>query len=126
MTNIVTGRVIRTDISMAVVAREGGLHLLFSEQNQVGESVPAYTANFLLSAGDALTLSTLLADLAFEVDTGLKPAGDVVKAELIERHRIKLVNRVALQLGTLRERKTVTHRKLAATLVDTMLHEVFT
>lgn len=118
-------RVIRTDIEMRVAARDGQIHLLFDEKNQAGELVPAYTPNFLMSASDALTFSTLLADLAFEAETGLKAAGSAVKAELIERHRAKLADRLTVVLGSVRERKTTSNRKLAKQMVDIVLAEVF-
>lgn len=116
---------IRTDIEMQVAARDGSIHLLFNEKNQQGESVPAYTRNFLLSASDALAFSTLLADLAFEVETSLKPAGDVVKAELMERHRVKLIDRLSVVLNSTREKKTTNNRTLAKQLVGIMMAEVF-
>lgn len=118
-------RVIRTDIDMQVAARDGSIHLLFNEVNHAGEKVPAYTPNFLMSASDALAFSTLLADLAFEIETSLKPAGDVVKAELMERHRTKLVDRLALVLNSTREKKTTSNRALARQAVDIMLSEIF-
>jgi predicted ATP-dependent Lon-type protease len=125
MTDAIAERVIRTDITMAVAARDGQIHMLFNEQNQQGESVPAYTPNFLLSASDALVFSTLLADLAFEAETSLKPAGDVVKAELMERHRVKLVDRLSVMLNSTREKKTTSNRGLAKQMVDVMMAEVF-
>lgn len=125
MSDAIAERVIRTDISMQVVARDGSIHLLFSEQDQAGKAVPAYTANFLLSAGDALTFSALVADLAFEAETSLKPAGSAIKAELIERHRVKLLDRLTVVLNSTRERKTISNRQLAKKLVDIMLSEIF-
>ena len=118
-------RVIRTDITMQVVARDKEIHLLFDEKDSLGESHPAYTANFVLSASDALVFSSLLADLAFEAETSLKPAGNALKAELVDRHRVKLVNRLTLILNTQREKRTITNRSLAKTAVDAMLSEVF-
>jgi len=120
-----TNRQIRTDIEMQVVARDGDIHFLFNEKNQQGESVPAYTANFLMSASDALACSTLLADLAFEVETGLKSVGNTLKAELVDRHRVTLNNRVTTMLGSLREKGDVSNKALALQLVDTMLSEIF-
>ena len=118
-------RVIRTDIEMQVAARDGHIHLLFNERNQAGEPVPAYTPNFLLSASDALAMSTLLADLAFEAETSLKPAGDVVKAELMERHRTKLIDRLQVVLNSTREKRTMSNRQLAKQVVDICMAEVF-
>lgn len=117
-------RVIRTDITMQVAAREGQIHLLFDEKNQVGESVPAYTANFVTTANDALTLSSLLADLAFEVDSGLK-IPEAMKKELVARHRVTLLNRIRVVLNSTRETKVITNQMLAQQLVDLMSAEVF-
>jgi hypothetical protein len=125
VTNAIAERQIRTDIDMQVTARDGQIHLLFNEKNQAGERVPAYTPNFLMSASDALAFSTLLADLAFEAETGLKAAGPAVKAELIERHRVKLVDRLTVVLNSVREKKTTTNRGLAKQAVDIVLAEVF-
>lgn len=120
-----TERNIRTDITMQVAARDGEVHLLFNEQGEDGQPRPAYTPNFLLSASDALTFSALLADLAFEADTGLKAVGPAQKAELIERHRVKLVDRLTVVLNSQREKKTTTNRKLAKQVVDIVLADVF-
>ena len=125
MTEAISERVIRTDIEMQVAARDGQIHLLFNERNQSGESVPAYTPNFLLSASDALQFSTLLADLAFEAETGLKAAGPALKAELMDRHRTTLINRLSVMLNSMREKKTTTNRGLAKQMVDAMMAEVF-
>lgn len=125
MTDAIAERVIRTDITMAVAARDGQIHLLFNEKNQQGEAVPAYTPNFLLSASDALAFSTLLADLAFEAETSLKPASSALKAELIERHRVKLVDRLHVVMNSQRERRTVTNRQLAKKVLDIVFAEVF-
>lgn len=119
-------RQIRTDVQMQAVARDGQVHLLFSEQDlQTKQLRPAYTANFLMQAPDALTLSTLLADLAFEADTGLKPVGPALKAELVERHRRILTRRLEIVLRGKREQKTVSHALLAKDIVEIMLREVF-
>ncbi len=118
-------RQIRTDIEMQVAARTGEVHLLFNEKDQAGNARPAFTSNFLLSASDALALSTLIADLAFEAETSLKPAGDVLKAELVDRHRVTLINRLTVMLNSTREKKTTSNRGLAKQIVDICLAEVF-
>lgn len=117
-------RVIRTDITMQVAAREGQIHFLFDEKNQAGQSVPAYTANFVTTANDALTLSSLLADLAFEVDSGLK-IPEAQKKELVARHRVTLLNRIRVVLNSTRETKTITNQMLAQQIVDILSAEVF-
>ena len=124
MTDAIAERVIRTDIEMTVAARDGQIHLLFNEKNQLGEPVPAYTPNFLMPASDALTLSSLLADLTFEADTGLK-APAAVKQELIERHRKTLTDRLHVVLNSTRERKTTSNRSLARKIVDICMSEIF-
>ena len=124
MNNDIGDRQIRTDIDMTVAARDSSVHLLFNEKDAGGEIKPAYTCNFILSASDALTFSSLLADLAFEVESGLK-IPEARKQELVERHRAKLRERIRVMLGTLRERKTVTNAELARKLVDVMSAEVF-
>ncbi len=117
-------RVLRTDIEMSVVARDGTVHLLFSEKDQAGQLRPAYTANFMLSATDALTMSSLLADLAFQEDTGLR-IPNAQKEELVQRHRKTLLDRLSVVLNSQREKKTISNRSLAMQLVDIMSREVF-
>jgi hypothetical protein len=117
-------RQIRTDIQMQVVAREKEIHLLFSEVSG-DKMIPAYTSNFLLSASDALALSTLLADLAYEIETTLKPVGSALKAELIEKHRIKITKRIELMLNSTRFKKTVSNSVLAKKMTDVSLKDVF-
>lgn len=118
------GRVIRPDIEMHVVARDGSVHLLFSEKDQAGQPRPAYTANFLLSAGDALTMSSLIADLALQEDTDLR-IPEAMKEELVQRHRKTLLDRISVVLNSQREKKTISNRSLSMQLVDIMSREVF-
>lgn len=122
--DLIADRVIRTDVEMHVVARDGSVHLLFSEKDQAGQPRPAYTANFLLSAGDALTMSSLIADLAMQEDTGLR-IPDAMKAELVQRHRKTLLDRISVVLNSQREKKTISNRSLSQQLVDIMSKEVF-
>lgn len=122
--DLLAERQIRTDIEMHVVARDGSVHLLFSEKDQAGQPRAAYTANFLLSASDALTMSSLIADLALQEDTGLR-IPEAMKEELVQRHRKTLLDRITVMLNSQREKKTISNRSLARQLVDTMSHEVF-
>lgn len=124
MSNELGDRQIRTDIEMTVAARDGQIHLLFSERDERGELRPAYTANMLLSASDALTLSSLIADLAFQEDTSLR-VPDALKEELVQRHRKTLRDRIGVVLNSTREKKTISNRSLAMQLVDIMSKEVF-
>ncbi len=124
--NELADRQIRTDIEMSVVARAREIHLLFNEKHQDGAMVPAFTSNFLLSTHDAVMCAGLIADLAYEADQGLKPAGKGLKAALVERARVKLTARVALMLRSMREDKTISHQKLAQEVVDVCLKETYT
>lgn len=121
-----TEHVIRTDLEMAVVARDKSIHLLFSAKKDDGrgELEPAYTSNFLMPANDALVLSALLADLAFEAESGLKMP-QAQKAELVQRHRSKLQERFRVVLNSTREKKTINNASLARQLVDIMSNEIF-
>lgn len=119
-----TDRIIRTDISMQIVAKDGGIHLLFSEEDQHGNPQPAYTSNFLLSPSDALTASSLLADLAFAEETGLR-IPEARKKELVDRHRSVLLKRIEVVMNSSREKKKVSNSQLAQQLVDIMSAEVF-
>lgn len=119
-------RQIRTDVEMQVVAQDRQIHLLFSEEDyQTKELKPAFTSNFLMSAEQALSVSALMADLAFEADTGLKAAGPALKAELVERHRATLSRRLEVILNSTRDKRKVSNASLARTLVDTCLAAVF-
>jgi hypothetical protein len=77
-----------------------------------------------MSAADALTFSSLLADLAFEAESGLRMP-DAQKKELVERHRTTLMQRITVVLNSQREKKTINNRSLARSLVDIMSAEVF-
>lgn len=125
MTESVHDRQFRTDIEMQVVARAGEVHLLFNEEDpSTKEKRAAYTANFLLSPSDALVFGALVTDLAFEADTGLKPAGSAQKAEFAERHRKKLVARLTVVFNSVREKKTISNRSLARKVVDICLSDI--
>jgi hypothetical protein len=113
------------DIEMQIAARDGKIVLLFSRRKPNGELVKAKTDNFDFEASHATRMAQLICDLAFEIDTTLKPLGDTLKVELAERHRITLTHRIAIVLGTLREDKLKSNGMLAKELVDIMMKEVF-
>src|SRR5258707_5487399 len=119
-------RHIRTDIQMQVVAAPSPLreiHMLFSEENEKKELVPAFTSNFLMSPHDAVMFAGLTADLAYEMETGLKAAGAGLKAALIERARVKLVARVSIMLRSMRQDKNFSHQKIAQEVAVEWLKE---
>ena len=66
-----------------------------------------------------------MVDLAFEAHHGLKPVGDNLKADLIQRHRERLNSRLSLILNSTREDKLKSNGQLSIELVDVCLHEIF-
>jgi hypothetical protein len=74
---------------------------------------------------NALLISEAMATAAFECKEGFKPVGAALKAELVQKHREKLVPRIALMMNSLREKKTVSNGQLALQLVDTCMSEIF-
>ena len=74
---------------------------------------------------NAIDVAMAMTDAAFECRDGVKPAGDTLKAELVERHRMTLTNRFALMIKTMRLNNRLTDGKMAQELVETALKEVF-
>ena len=112
------------DIETQIVQREGLVHLLFSRDVE-GEKRNAETDHVIWPAAVALAAGQTIIDLAFEADTGLKPLGPAAKAELVKKHREKLVPRIGLMMNSLREKKTVSNSALAREIMDVVCAEVF-
>ena len=112
------------DIQTQIVQREGAVHLLFSRDVE-GELRPAETDHVMWPAQAALDAGQAIIDLAFEADTGLKPVGPAAKAELVRKHRAKLVPRLTLILNSMREQRATDNKALAAILVDAVFKEIF-
>ena len=74
---------------------------------------------------NAISVAEALTSNAFEARDGMKPVGDTLKAELVERHRKKLYNRLGLVLNSTRENRTISNSNLARQLVDICLSEIF-
>lgn len=74
---------------------------------------------------NVIDVARALTDAAYEADSGLKPVGDTLKAELVERHRMKLTHRLSLMLNTLRGDKTVTNGRLAQQMIEACFREIF-
>ena len=70
-------------------------------------------------------IARTMTDMAFEADTSMKPVGDTLKAELIERHRMVLTQRVANILNTVRNNPKITNGQAAQDIVDKCLSEIF-
>jgi hypothetical protein len=77
------------------------------------------------SAQAAIAAAMAVIDGIYDLRGDIKPAGGAVKHELIERHRLKLSQRLAVMLNSLREKKTVNNQALAKQMVEAMLKEVF-
>ena len=112
------------DIQTQIVQRDGAVHLLFSRDVE-GERRPAMTDHVMWPAQIALDAGQAVIDLAFEADTGLKPVGPAAKAELVKKHRDKLIPRVAMMLGSLREDRLTDNKALAAKIMDAAFSEIF-
>lgn len=114
-----------TDAVFVRVLQEGGqVVMLFSED--VEGTRPAHIAVWKVDPAQVVPIARTMTDLAFEADTKLKPVGDTLKSELINRHRLTLTHRFAVMLSSLREDKLKTNGQLAQVLVDAALNEVFT
>lgn len=112
------------ELNTQVVQREGHVHLLFSRDVE-GEMRSVETDHIMWPAATALDIGRIIIDLAFEADTGVKPLGPAAKAEMVKKHRERLVPRIGLMLNSLREKKTVSNSALARELVDVFCSEVF-
>lgn len=112
------------DLQTTIVQRDGKVHLLFSRDVE-GELKSADTNHVLFPAATALDVGQMIIDLAFEADTGLKPLGPAAKAELVKKHRDKLIPRIGLMLNSMREKRTVSNSALARQIMDTVCAEVF-
>lgn len=117
---------IRDDLSMQIASRDGKVLLLFSRRHETsGELVGEKTDHMMLDPQGALAAAECMSAMAFEADTGLKPVGDALKGELVQRHREKLAPRMTLMLNTLRENKRVSNQQLARQMLDAFCSEVF-
>ena len=115
---------INNDLQMQIVAREGKVILLFSVERD-GNKVAANTDHMMLPPDAALRAAEVLANVAFEADTNLKPVGPALKAELVQKHREKLIPRIALMLGSLRENRMMSNGQIATQIMDAVCSEVF-
>jgi len=97
--------------------------LLFSAKPDFSSPMPV--DRWVLDPRECLDISEAMATAAFTAREELKPVGPALKAELVERHRMKLTQRLALVLNSTRENKKVSNGKLAQELVEIMLKEVF-
>lgn len=76
-------------------------------------------------AQNCIDIAMAMTDAAYELKNGVKPVGDTLKADLIERHRDTLIPRVNMIMNSTREKKTVTNGRLSMTIIDTVFSEIF-
>jgi hypothetical protein len=112
------------DIQTQAVQRDGKVHLLFSRDVE-GQLRSAETSHVMWPASEALRAGQMIIDLAFEADTGLKPVGPAAKAELVNKHRKVLLQRVEVMLNSMREKRILKTHDLAVAVVDVCLKEIF-
>ena len=74
---------------------------------------------------NAIAVAEAMTKAAFESRDGVKPVGDALKAEIVERHRKTLYRRLEIVLNSKREDRLFTNQQLARELVDICLKEVF-
>lgn len=103
------------NVEMAVGQDKGNVILKFKDPVDLVEFEPQ----------NAIDVAMAMTDAAFECRDGVKPAGDTLKAELIERHRMTLTNRFAMMIGTMRGDIKRTNGKIAQELVEAALKEIF-
>ena len=102
-------------VEMALGIHEGRVMMRFKEP----------MSEVLFDAQNAMDVATAMADLSFECRDAVKPAGDALKAELIERHRMTLTQRLSLVIGGQRENRGVSNGKLAQQIIDIVFAEIF-
>ncbi len=98
------------------VKREGGKVILkFDRDVNYIESDPQ----------NAIDIAEAMTAAAFEAMEKLKPVGETLKASLVEKHREKLIPRVALMLGSLREDRKKSDGQIAVSIIDSIFSEIF-
>lgn len=103
------------NVEMVIGPQDGKVLMQFKEPMKL----------VLFEHQNALDVAAALSDAAFEIRDGAKPVADTLKAELVERHRMKLTARVAMMLHSLREDKKRTDGEVAQAVVEAVLKEVF-
>ena len=102
-------------VEMAVGQEDGYVVIEFHEPQKIIKFEPQ----------NCIDVAMAMTDAAFEARDGVKPAGETLKAELIERHRMTCTQRGANILNSLRSEITVSNGKLAQDIVEMVLKEVF-
>ena len=113
-------------MSDLVETREGYVEMVLDvREGMVVQEFKEPMKKVIYEPNNALEVAMRMSDLAFHADTSMKPVGDTLKAEIVERHRMTLTNRVSLMLNSLREDKKKSNGQVAQEVVDACLKEVF-
>lgn len=88
-------------------------------------SFPSNISQWRTDPAECLEIVAAMADAAFRAGEGMKPVGPALKATLVEQHRMKLTQRFALMLSTMRGDKLVSNGQIAQRMVDAALQEIF-
>ena len=78
-----------------------------------------------LDGQNSIDIARAMTDAAMELRDGVKPVGDTLKAELIDRHRDTLIPRINMLLGTQRENRVITNGRLSMQIIDIVFSEIF-
>lgn len=107
--------VINGDITMQIVSKDKQVHILFNRPTEF----------IAFDAKNAVDVAMAMTDCAFEADVGLKPVGDTLKQELVDRDRATLLRRITLVLGSIRKNDKKTDAQVAQEIVDIVSNEIF-
>lgn len=99
--------------------------VIFHDGGKVHQKFKRRMELVIYDAANAIDVARAMTDAAHEAETGLKPVGDTLKASLVEQHRFKLTQRVALMLGTMRQDTRLTDGTIAQRIVEVCLKEIF-
>lgn len=111
---------------MSKSSKDGKVEMVIGhEDGKVFQRFKKRMEVILYEPQNAIDVARAITDHAFEARDGVKPVGDTLKAELVERHRRTLTTRLGVIMNSQRDNKVVSNAKLAQQLVDVVLHEIF-
>jgi hypothetical protein len=100
------------NIEVAVGVHDGKVVMKFSEN-----------INYLeLDHENCFQIAEAMTSAAFESRDGVKPVGETLKASLIEKHKEKLVPRIALMLSSIEK---LSNGQKAIKIIDVVFAEIF-
>ena len=89
-------------------------------------SKPANISQWRVDPKECLPIAEAMVATSFSIDSGLTPVGPVLKAGLIEQHRVKLARRYSLMLGSMFPTMSLKSRdKFGEKFSDAALREIF-